>query len=388
MTGVVRDPLFLLQSSPFCNIECDYCYLPDRRDSMRMSPETVELIARSIFEHEAWWGRYTFLWHLGEPLAVPPEFYRHAFSCISRYAQGRTDDVVHSFQTNATLLDERWTEFFLEHRPRIGVSLDGPAFLHDARRRTRRGDGTHAAVMQGIRRLQDAGLPFGVICVLTAASLDHADDLFEFFLDAGVRDLAFNIDEREGIYTASSFQGIDLVACYARFLRRFLDRIHEHRGAIVLRELRTALPLLLHGAPPSNLANQPLRIVSFDCRGNYSTFCPELRGARSDRFADFVMGNIHQEPLSNLQSHPVFRTVATEVDAGLRACEAQCHYWAYCGGGEPSGKFFEHGRFDATETLTCRVHRQATIEAIVEWLRSLATDPNNIWITRYGAEGH
>ena len=142
--------------------------------------------------------------------------------------------------------------------------------------------------------------------------------------------------------------------------------------------------ILLRGAPAANLANQPLRVLTIDHEGSYSTFCPELRGARSGRFDDFVMGNVARDSLADIQDHPVFRAVAQEIAAGRDACRNTCEYWAYCGGGDPSSKFFEHGRFDVTETATCRIHKQATVDAILD---VLSPGPNPFsWIPHYGRD--
>ena len=62
-----------------------------------------------------------------------------------------------------------------------GLSIDGPAEFHDARRRTRRGGGTFDGAVRAVRLLQDQGLPFHVITVLTEHALDHPDRLFDFY---------------------------------------------------------------------------------------------------------------------------------------------------------------------------------------------------------------
>ena len=34
--------LLVLQPTPFCNINCSYCYLPDRQSTRRMTPDTLD----------------------------------------------------------------------------------------------------------------------------------------------------------------------------------------------------------------------------------------------------------------------------------------------------------------------------------------------------------
>jgi len=107
-------------------------------------------------------------------------------------------------QTNGTLVNKAWCEFFREHRVGIGLRIDGPAELHDANRRTWANRGSHDKVMRGYRTLRDHGLNPGAICVLTRASLTAADLIYDFFVDAGFSSIAFNVDEREGANTTSS----------------------------------------------------------------------------------------------------------------------------------------------------------------------------------------
>src|SRR4051812_29699310 len=159
--------LLVLQPTPFCNIDCSYCYLPDRRSTKRMSRETLGQALEWTFTSGLVQQPFTVLWHAGEPLVLPVAFYEEATALLDRANRERVP-VRQSFQTNATLLDEEWCEFFLRHDAHVGVSVDGPAFLHDRSRRTRQGEGTLDRVLRGIRLLNDNQVPFDVITVLTA----------------------------------------------------------------------------------------------------------------------------------------------------------------------------------------------------------------------------
>src|SRR5262245_61264743 len=67
--------LLVLQPTPFCNINCSYCYLPDRQSTRRMSPDTLEQTFRWVFASGLAREPFTLLWHAGEPLALPVAWY-------------------------------------------------------------------------------------------------------------------------------------------------------------------------------------------------------------------------------------------------------------------------------------------------------------------------
>ena len=154
-----RTRLLILQGTPFCNIDCTYCYLPKRADRSRMDPQTVRQAVEWVYVHGLAADPLTLFWHAGEPLTLPPEWYETAIPGATVPVPGAAR-IEHRLQTNATLIDDRWCALFLAHKIKIGVSLDGPARLHDVRRRTRNGQGTHTAAMRGVRALQRHGIPF------------------------------------------------------------------------------------------------------------------------------------------------------------------------------------------------------------------------------------
>lgn len=370
---VVHRPLVVLQPTTFCNIDCQYCYLPDRSTRKRMSIAVVRRIASEVFGTNLYSGEIAFLWHLGEPLSVPCDFYEQAFSEIARIAQEHRRKFVHVFQTNATLLNESWIALIKKHQVRLGVSLDGPAFIHDQQRITRRGTGTHAEVLKGVRLLQQHDVSFGVIAVLTNFTLDYPDEFFNFYSDHGISQVGYNIDEIEGVHTTTSFVHDEALARYKRFLARIIHLSDSSGGAVRFREAWDNMRTIVAGNSPYNLANKPLRILNFDVDGNFSTYCPELVAAKSERYGDFVMGNILTNGLDELFTNPIFQLVNREVEEGLSLCERTCPYWKYCGGGEPSSKFFQYGRFDVAETTTCRIHKQATVDVLVDYLEAKLT---------------
>ena len=367
--------LVVLQPTPFCNIDCKYCYLPHRNDARRMSEETLKLVFEKVFSSKLVGDPIVFLWHLGEPLAVPPKWYERAFE-IARQANTGGRKYSHSFQTNGTLINHEWIDLFKRHQVAVGVSVDGPQPIHDRLRVFRDGAPTHSKVMKGVRQLQEGGVNFAAIMVLTTYSLDRADDICDFLIENNIHDIGFNIDEIEGINRQSSFSGSDAEAVgrFKRFFGRMLERSGESGGRLRIREVWTNLRSLTKAnrvddqSDAMNSTNQPFQIFNIDSEGNFSTFCPELVAAQSPEYKNFVMGNVASDSLDDIVNNPIYQRVFKEVQTGVDQCRTQCDYWDYCGGGSPSNKFFEHGRFDVTETVTCRLHRKAVIDVLVDYL--------------------
>jgi sulfatase maturation enzyme AslB (radical SAM superfamily) len=202
-TATARLQLLVLQPTPFCNIDCAYCYLSNRRSTARMSLETLDLACRRVFESPFLDRQLQVAWHGGEPLVVPLAWYEDAVALMAE-RRPATLHLTHCFQTNGLLLNEDWVRFFVRTGARLGLSIDGPADLHDANRRTRRGRGTHDGAVRAVRLLQEQDVPFHVITVLTERALDDPDRLFDFYVQNGISDVGFNVEEVEGANTASS----------------------------------------------------------------------------------------------------------------------------------------------------------------------------------------
>jgi len=356
--------LLVVQPTPFCNLDCSYCYLPDRLDKRRMSEATLRALFARVFESSLVRGPFTVVWHAGEPMVVPRDWYRRAFEIVA--AENRAGvEVAHSFQTNATLVDDAWCELIVERRIRIGVSVDGPAFLHDRSRRTRGGAGTHARVMEGIARLRRYQIPFHVIAVLTDAALDYPDEIYEFFLEHGLEQVGFNVEEIEGPNRASSLAAAD--QRFRRFVERFYDLVARGGHRLHVRELAAMLAAIEKGDEVDLRTQEtaPFAIVSVDCEGNFGSFSPELLGQRDERYGDFVLGNVARDSFEDAARGPAFARLHGEIAAGVERCRRSCDYFALCGGGAPVNKLCENGSFDSTETLFCRLNRKAMADVVL-----------------------
>src|SRR5262245_3772510 len=229
-----------------------------------MSPETLEQAFAWVFSSGLARAPFTLLWHAGGPLVVPPAFYEHAVALLRQHnSQGV--EVYHALQTNATLIDADWCRLFARHNIHPGVSVDGPEFLHDRHRRTRQGKGTLDRVLRGIRLLQEHGIPFYVITVLTADSLLYPDELFDFYQEQQIQSVAFNVEEIEGPHTTSSLLGVEMRERFRRFFSRFVDLAFAADPPLAVREFQASAGAILgprYGEGSRTQENKPWAIVN------------------------------------------------------------------------------------------------------------------------------
>jgi radical SAM protein with 4Fe4S-binding SPASM domain len=99
-------------------------------------------------------------------------------------------------------------------------------------------------------------------------------------------------------------------------------------------------------------------------RGHRSV-SPELLGARHSRFDGFGFGHVATHRLADMRLGSVFGAVDREIQDGVAMCKRSCSYFRWCGGGAPANKLFETGRFDATETMHCRLVRQVMLDEVL-----------------------
>lgn len=371
--------LLIIQPTPFCNLDCAYCYLPHRNDSRRLSGTTLSQLCSNLFDSPYIGQQLTIIWHAGEPMVLPVDYYREAFGIIQSLKPDALT-IQHSFQTNGTLIDEVWLQFIQETGLRIGVSIDGFPSLHDRYRKTRKGTGTYDATLAGIHLLQSANVDFHVITVLTHEALHNPDALFDFYVEQGIRHVCFNVEEIEGPHVQSSLSGTDIDARYKAFMRRFIAKLSQFDSPpFTVREFADAFQAIMSPVrPPYNPQTNPLAIVSVGANGQLSTFSPELLGNANAVYGDFVYGHAGDSCLDRLLENPHFQLTWDAIRVGVRHCEQQCAYFPFCGGGAPANKLFENGGFDTTETLYCRLTKKALLDIMLEFLEA-ELDKTPLW---------
>ena len=180
---------------PICNLNCEHCYYLSKEQmfpgsNFRMSDELLEEYTRQYIEAQHV-PEVTFVWQGGEPTILGMDFYQKAVDLQRKYARPGLK-ITNSLQTNGTLMTDEWAQFFHDNDFLIGISIDGPADIHDRYRKDRAGNPSYEKVVRGLRLLQKHNVEYNVLTCVSVNNADRGLEVYQHFRDdLGVQFIQF-----------------------------------------------------------------------------------------------------------------------------------------------------------------------------------------------------
>jgi uncharacterized protein len=331
--------IFVKPAGAVCNLDCRYCYYRDKstvypdRGTLQMPDDLLE---RYVLQHfEAASGpEVSFSWHGGEPTTRGLAFFHKAVELQRKYKPSGWS-VRNGIQTNGLLLDENWCRFLSREAFSVGLSLDGPAELHDRYRVTRGGEPTHKPTIRTYELLRKWDIHTDILCVVNNVNVLSPLSVYRFFREIGCRYIGLlPVVERStetetgvGFYTPSAED-------YGTFLCKIFDEwIVRDVGRIVVQTFEEA-------SRPLTGLEHSLCVFRETC-GQIPVLEHNGDFFPCDHFVDcdHRLGNILETPLSELiESEAQLRFGAAKRDALPRFCR-ECEVLAMCNGGCPKYRF-------------------------------------------------
>ena len=344
-----------------CNLDCTYCFFLSKdalypEGSTRMSPSTLEAYIGQLIDAQPD-GEVNVAWQGGEPTLIGVEFFRRALT-LAEASKRPNQTLVHTVQTNGTLLDSDWIALFGDFGVLVGLSIDGPADMHDRFRVAKNGAPTHAAVESAWFDLRKAGIDTNVLCSLSTANVDRPLDVYRYFRDdLGAEHLQFIpiveradsltleiaekgwsdkpgrrrilYQQRGDLVTSRSISGRQygdfLVAVYDEWIRRDVGRVFVNLFDVTLGSHLGLHTLCVH-SPTCGDA------LALEHNGDvYSC----------DHFVepDHLLGNVHETPLRFLVDDPRQIAFGRHKQSSLPRMCRECDVLFACHGGCPKDRF-------------------------------------------------
>ncbi len=332
--------IFAKPAGSACNLECQYCYYRDKSElyPAGASRMTEALLEKYIVHHiEAAPGpTLDFSWHGGEPTILGIEFFEKVVE-LQRKHKPIGWRIRNGIQTNGVLLDEAWCRFLSREGFSVGLSLDGPAELHNPYRTNRGGHPTHAQAMRAYELLSKLKIQIDILCVVHNLNVRNPLAVYRFFRSMGARCLGFLpvVSPSQETMTGVSLHTPSAVE-YGAFLCRIFDEwIERDVGRMMVQVFDEA-------ARPALGLEHSLCVFRETC-GQIPVLEHNGDFFPCDHYVDqeHRIGNICETPLRQLLGSEAQRSFGAAKRTSLPRYCLECEVLAMCNGGCPRYRFIK-----------------------------------------------
>lgn len=334
-----------------CNLACKYCYYLEKTNLYKentskfvMSDSLLEKFIEEYINSQTM-PQVLFTWHGGETLMRPLSFYQKVVELQKKYANGRTID--NCIQTNGTLLNDEWCEFFRDNHWLVGISIDGPQEFHDEYRKNKQGKPSFMKVMQGIHLLNKHQVEWNAMAVVNDYNADYPLEFYHFFKELGCHYIQFTpIVERihphaDGRHLAHVLQKEEKLADFSvspeqwgNFLCTIFDEWVKNDVGEYFIQIFDATLANWMGAQPGVCTMAPT------CgHAGVMEFNGDVYSCDHFVFPEFKLGNIYEKSLIEMMySEKQIQFGQQKRDSLPNKCK-ECNYLFACNGECPKNRF-------------------------------------------------
>lgn len=312
--------LVLLKTGSGCDMRCDYCYGDCGEKSATLSVADCALLAARLNEFAIPGRKLEFLWHGGEPSHLGAKKFADMVETLNALTNAGVE-IRHSMQSNGLGLSGEWPKTLARHKVSLGVSMDGPADLHDAARKLPNGEGTHAKIRANVYELIEKGVTPALLCAFTPRHAGREEEFVDWALETN---LPIRVNPLFAKGRASV--GVSLATYYAG-LRKIFALALKKRVDFSIQPLEWILKSILYDEPPSECSH------SGRCGANIFAFGPGGDVSFCTRH-DGVLGNLRKSSLDEILLSPLWQKRRERILNPPRTC-VHCSAHKFCNGGCP-----------------------------------------------------
>jgi uncharacterized protein len=353
---------FVIKTSKFCNLRCRYCYeYNDLGNREMISPQQIEVMYQHIADYYGKLKHPTeinFVWHGGEPLIHPPEFYWQTFERQQEIFAGLPVNVINSVQTNLTVLDADRLHLLKNGFNSVGVSLD----LFGGLRVNQSGRDSVSVVLKNLDRLQAEKIPFGCITVLTQLNRPYLREIFRFYeqMEVSFRILPLFKGAFEAQHIGFEMTPHEVLEDY----KTLVDLWFESDRFVMVH------PIVEHIEQALRHRKINGRTTFYDKSAWESIFLINTNGqvySYADAYAGPSHGNIFTTPMETLLRAEAHQEVIRAAEARLMATCSDCSYFGSCDGYPVAEGSVEYNEYDEQGAIRCIV-TQGILDHIMQRL--------------------
>lgn len=224
--------IMIKPASGLCNMKCKYCFYSDVVSHRKtgqfgvMSNDIADnLIQKAIAFANG--DNIGIVFQGGEPLLAGIEYFKNFIDCVNSY--NYKGKIYYSLQTNGTLIDDDWAEFFKANNFLLGVSLDGNE-IHNKFRVMSDQSSSFEKIENGIKLLDKYKVDYNILSVVTGYFADNVEEIYNYFKSKGYKFLQFipclkpfgSNEESELFMTGKQYQNY-LIKLFRLYANDFLN---------------------------------------------------------------------------------------------------------------------------------------------------------------------
>jgi uncharacterized protein len=158
-----------------------------------MTSAVMHSIINNIFQDLNNADEITFVFQGGEPTLAGISWYEEFIKTILLFKETLKKDITvkYALQTNGLLLDRAWAQFLHGHNFLVGLSLDGGGHFHNRNRLDAQGQGTYERIIQSKKLLEESGVEYNVLTVLTNEMAKYPEKICRFMEGEKIRYIQF-----------------------------------------------------------------------------------------------------------------------------------------------------------------------------------------------------
>lgn len=181
-------------ASSRCNLSCEYCFYRDvseHRENMHfdlMKLKTAETLIKKALDF-ADGDSVAFAFQGGEPTLSGLDFFKFFTNTVNEL-NTKNSAIFYSIQTNGTLIDSDWAEFFKANNFLVGLSLDGDLDGNKFRKKPS-GQNSFYRILSTAQLLKKYDVDFNILTVLTGYCAENGEKIYRYFRSKGFKFLQF-----------------------------------------------------------------------------------------------------------------------------------------------------------------------------------------------------
>ena len=303
----------IVKTTNACNLRCKYCYNSESGYTKEILP--LERLEKLLNVLAVDFREIVLVWHGGEPTVCGLDYFKQVVEIENKIHQGNGVVIRNSLQTNGTLLNEEWVDFFKKYDFKVGLSFDGKN-NDKYRQQTEK-------TLAAMQLMQKKGLKASCLAVVADDDYDIIEN-YKYFASRGIA-VEFSYLFMEG--GAKDLAGLTKERYVEKYLQ-FVDYWFADKTGVDVRLIETYIAM--------SVGNYFRICSNGSCHGKYLSIAPDggLYNCGRDSMLAYPFGNIDElNSYQEIYSSDGFRRLVQGSIERRNKCKAHCEYFDDCAGG-------------------------------------------------------